>query len=466
MISINKESNIKMYEQLYDQIKRDILDGHLISGKKLPSTRKLSEELGVSRNTVINAYNQLELEGYIKSALGSGYFVQAITGMYPEQTKADMQGRIKTGKSEKNYDYIFSYGNLDYSCYQSKNWRKCLMEACDMIASSNAASYQMSKGSNTLRKLIKEHLHTTRGVVCDHEQIIITSGHQCSMDIISNLFDPDKWTFAMEDPGYNGTYEIISRHPFTIIPIPLEEDGVSLSCVKALRDTLLYVTPSHQFPMGKILSISKRFELIGWAKDNNSYIIEDDYDSELRYQSKPIPSLQSIDQNERTIYLGTFSKSMSPDLRVSYIVLPKALMYTFEDRYAHTNCTVSTLLQLALCEFIKSGQYQRHINAMRTHYKKKHDYISSYVKQNLNHKVRLLGSGAGLHFVLEIDTELQQEDIIKRFEDENIKVYPTKPFWIDKEKCPGNQLLFGFSSIPSEKLPRAMDQFAKVARTL
>ena len=466
MISINKDSNVKMYEQLYEQIKKDILDGHLKSGQRLPATRKLAEEHDVSRNTVINAYNQLELEGYIKSALGSGYFVQSITGLYPEQGKADIRSKAEAGKNETTYDYIFSYGNLDYSCYQSKKWRKCIMEACDMIASSNAASYQMSKGSNTLRKLIKEHLHTTRGVVCDHEQIIISSGHQCSMDIISNLFEPNRWTFAMEDPGYIGTHEIISRHPFTIIPIPLEEDGVSLSCVKALKDTLLYVTPSHQFPMGKILPISKRLELIGWANDNNSYIIEDDYDSELRYQSKPIPSLQSIDKNGRTIYLGTFSKSMSPDLRVSYIVLPKALMNIYEDKYAHTNCTVPTLLQLALCEFIKSGQYQRHINAMRTHYKKKHDYISAYVKQNLSHKVKLLGSGAGLHFVLEIDTKLQQEDIIKRFENESIKVYPTKPFWIDKEKCPGNQLLFGFSSIPSEKLPRAMDKFAKVARTL
>ena len=384
MISIDKTSDKSLYEQLYEQMKSEILNEHYAAGEKLPATRQLAAEHKLSRNTVVSAYNQLELEGYIRSVTGSGYYVENISAFSPDKKSRQSHNiQHSSRQSGKTFDYTFSYGNLDYNCYHSRAWRKCLTNAWDMISMADTASYQMSQGSYTLRSLITEYLYMSRGVNCTPEQIILTSGHQRSIDIITHIFSPSDYSFAMEDPGYNGTWEIVSQSPFRIIPIPLEDDGVSIEHIQRLRDTLLYVTPSHQFPMGSILPISKRLELIEWAVQSGSYIIEDDYDSELRYQSRPIPSLQSIDNSGRTIYLGTFSKSMSPDLRISYMVLPEKLMKDYSSRYSHTNCTVPTVLQLALIEFIQSGNYQRHIGAMKNHYKKKHDYILNYVKQNL-----------------------------------------------------------------------------------
>lgn len=467
MISIDKTSKKSLYEQLYEQLKEEILDEHYAAGEKLPATRQLAAEHKLSRNTVVSAYNQLELEGYINSVAGSGYYVENINifdkGEGMPQPKQIIS---RAGQARPVYEYTFSYGNLDYNCYHSKAWRKCITEAWDMISMSDVASYQMSQGSYTLRKLISEYLYMSRGVKCIPEQIILTSGHQRSIDIITHIFDPSDWSFAMEDPGYNGTWEIVSQSPFRIIPIPLDEDGVSITHIQRLRDTLLYVTPSHQFPMGSVLPISRRLELIEWAIQSDSYIIEDDYDSELRYQSRPIPSLQSIDNSGRTIYLGTFSKSMSPDLRVSYMVLPEKLMNKYENRYAHTNCTVPTILQLALIEFIQSGNYQRHIGAMKNHYKKKHDYILNYVKQNLSDYVTLYGAGAGLHFVMEVNnTTMSQTELISRFGQNGIRIFSTEPFWIRKNFCPANQLLFGFSAIPYNKLPGAMSAVSEIIRS-
>lgn len=309
MISIDKTSDKSLYEQLYEQMKSEILNEHYAAGEKLPATRQLAAEHKLSRNTVVSAYNQLELEGYIRSVTGSGYYVENISAFSPDKKSRQSHNiQHSSRQSGKTFDYTFSYGNLDYNCYHSRAWRKCLTNAWDMISMADTASYQMSQGSYTLRSLITEYLYMSRGVNCTPEQIILTSGHQRSIDIITHIFSSSDYSFAMEDPGYNGTWEIVSQSPFRIIPIPLEDDGVSIEHIQRLRDTLLYVTPSHQFPMGSILPISKRLELIEWAVQSGSYIIEDDYDSELRYQSRPIPSLQSID-NTAALYILELSPS-------------------------------------------------------------------------------------------------------------------------------------------------------------
>ena len=217
--------------------------------------------------------------------------------------------------------------------------------------------------------------------------------------------------------------------------------------------------------MGSVLSITKRLQLLEWAEKNNGYIIEDDYDSELRYHNRPIPSLQSIDSGNRTIYLGTFSKSLSPDLRIAYIVLPMPLWASYREKYLYANCTVPTLLQLTLTKYMESGEYQRHLNAMRTHYRKKHDYIRKYVADYLLDKAALLGEDSGLHFVLSIQTRSNQTELIDVFARNKIQIYPTEPFWINKALCPSNQLLLGFSAIPMKQLPDAMGCLSEVIHT-
>lgn len=260
----------------------------------------------------------------------------------------------------------------------------------------------------------------------------------------------------MEEPGYDGTRIVMQQYGFSPIPIPLEHDGISVAETGRLSHVLLYITPSHQFPMGSVLPIAKRLELLQWAAKSGSYILEDDYDSELRYHSLPIPSLQSIDNNERTIYMGTFSKSLSPDLRIAYLVLPRPLLGIYRTVFSHANCSVSSLLQYALAQFFHSGEYQRHINAMRTHYQKKHDYILNYFKENLSDQAVLSGSDAGLHFILTLQTGFGSATLIEEFIRNRIKVYPLSPFWNDQSNCLPNQFLLGYGSIPLTELPLAM----------
>lgn len=465
MFIVDKKSGASLYEQLYEQLKQQILSGNMVAGQRLPATRELASEYQLSRNTVINAYQQLEVEGYIKPIIGSGYYVENLNPFKIDIPKVDTLPTAPK-RVEKTYDYTFAYGDLDYNCYSSKAWRKCMLNAYDNLSFRSSIAYEEPQGFSDLRHILSGYLYLSRGVKCSAEQIVFTSGHQQSMNIIASLFPHTDWGFAMEDPGYNGTRHVMEQNNFHITPIFVENDGISTDVIQNLFHTLLCVTPSHQFPLGSVLPISKRLRLLEWAEKNNGYIIEDDYDSELRYHNRPIPSLQSIDSGDRTIYLGTFSKSLSPDLRIAYIVLPVHLLASYREKYLYANCTVPALLQLALAEYIESGEYQRHINAMRTHYRKKHDYIRKYVTDTLSGKAALLGEDSGLHFVLSIQTKRNQTELIEEFTRKRIRIYPTEPFWSNKALCPQNQLLLGFSAIPLTQLPKAMKSLSEVIADL
>lgn len=456
MFYFEKEAASPLYQQLYEQLRQQIIEGILPRGRKLPPTRELAAEYHLSRNTVIGAYQQLEIEGYVRSIVGSGYYVEDLhlfQGFcHSEQTEGMPRKQVK--KSDNLFD--FYYGNLDYNCYRSKAWRRCLLDAYDWMATQNTVSYCDPQGLPELREKLASYLHFSRGVRCCADQIILTNGHQHSLSLLARLFTNGSWKFAMEEPGYDGTRLVMQQYGFSPIPIPLEHDGISVAETERLSHVLLYITPSHQFPMGSVLPITKRLALLQWAATSNSYILEDDYDSELRYHNLPIPSLQSIDNNERTIYMGTFSKSLSPDLRIAYLVLPRPLLGIYRTVFSHANCSVSSLLQYALAQFFHSGEYQRHINAMRTHCQKKHDYILSFFKENLTEQASLSGSDAGLHFILTLQKGFENNDPIKEFAENKVKIYPVSPFWANQGDCPVNQFLLGYGSIPVMELPLAM----------
>ena len=462
MFYFERKSKTPLYQQLYEQLRQQITEGSFPKGGKLPPTRELAAEYHLSRNTVIQAYQQLEIEGYIRGTIGSGYYVEDISPfpysycrMQPEESLFP-----KVEKSEILYD--FYYGNLDYNCYQSKAWRRCLLDACDWTAAQETVVYSEPEGLPALRHELANYLHFSRGVRCCADQIILTNGHQHSLSLLARLFTNGSWKFAMEEPGYNGTRIVMQQYGFSPVPIPVESDGISVAEAKRLSHALLYITPSHQFPMGSVLPIAKRLELLQWAAKSGSYILEDDYDSELRYHSLPIPSLQSIDNNERTIYMGTFSKSLSPDLRIAYLVLPRPLLGIYRTVFSHANCSVSSLLQYALAQFFHSGEYKRHINAMRMHYQKKHDYILNYFKENLSDQAVLSGSDAGLHFILTLQTGFGSATLIEEFIRNRIKVYPLSPFWNDQSNCLPNQFLLGYGSMPLTELPLAMSAIRAV----
>lgn len=454
MIIIDRQKSI--YEQIYSQIKDQILMGKLKKGDKLLPTRLMAKEYGISRNTVVSAYEQLQVEGYVNSVIGSGFYVESIDIPYNIDSNSYTESIEKEEIAAPKYD--FRYGNLEYNCYQNRKWRICINEAIDMLANENNVNYIAPEGLIDLRKELARFLMKFRGVKCNFEQIVITNGHQAAIDIIATLFNNKEWQFAIEEPGYDGCRVVFERRGFAPFPVTAENDGISINGLAALKKALVYVTPSHQFPNGSILPIGKRFELIDWARKSESYVIEDDYDSELRYNSKPIQSLQSLDESDRVIYIGTFSKSLSPDLRIAYIVFPNTILNQFREAYKVSNSGVPTLIQKALVNYMSSGEYENNIRTVRTFYKKKHDYIISALKRD---GVTLRGTDAGLHMIMNIDSLVGREKIIEEMRRHNIGVYSTKRYWINQDNCPDNQVLIGFSAIPTDMLEKAMYEMNK-----
>lgn len=449
------DHNKKIYEQLYEQIKKQILSGKLKPGTRLQATRGLAQEYGISRNSVVAAYEQLLVEGYVRTVIGSGYYVEKIEIPYQPDKKPN-SNTFETSKKNVEPKYNFRYGNLEYNCYQNRKWRKCLMNSMNTLSMNSSINYLLSNGSECLRRNVADFLLSSRAVKCNPEQIVITNGHQAAIDIICTLFDDMKYEFAIEDPGYDGCRVVFERHGFNPQPIIVEYNGISIDELQNKKHQIVYVTPSHQFPTGCILPIGKRLGIIDWAKRTDSYIIEDDYDSELRYNSHPIQSLQSLDGGNRVIYLGTFSKSLSPDLRIAYLVLPEKLLSTYKEKYKVSNSNVPTLIQEALAEYIESGEYENGLRAIRTFYKRKHDYILEHLKRD---DIELLGTEAGLHFLMNINTNLNRTQIMQIMEKYGIGIYSTERYWILHEKCDENQILVGFSSIPSIDLEKAMISF-------
>jgi GntR family transcriptional regulator / MocR family aminotransferase len=460
-IYIDQDKRTPIYEQIYTILKQKILSGSLKFADKLPATRKLATELSIGRNTVDRAYQQLVAEGYLTSKVGSGFAVNKIPIEFAVSDQVDFSARSleKTQPQSVSIRYDFAHGAIDNSIFPYKQWRKSINYALNLMESYSCIHYPSRQGESSLRQSISSYLQRSRGVRCNASQVIITCGHQHSMEAIANMFEHSSKRFAMEDPGYDGVRIVFQNHNYQLTPIPVEKDGISIEPIKILNtDHLLYLTPSHQFPTGVILPIAKRRKLIHWAFNTNSYLIEDDYDSELRYDTNPIPSLQSLDIHGRTIYTGTFSKSLSPSMRVAYIVLPDSLMDTYRRYYHRYNSQVSALHQIALADFIASGNYEKHINRLRNFYRKSQNALLTALREVFGNTAFLSGEGAGKHILLTLKSSLSQDDLIKRAEDIGIRVYSTKEHYLNPMDCPHSQILLGFSIIPTHDLKSILEE--------
>ena len=461
MIYIDRNSSQPLYEQIYSHFSEEILTGTLAAGSRLPATRKLAEELSIGRNTVDRAYQQLTAEGYVQPRTGSGFIVNRIPiEKIPQCSKKILPAAVDDMSPSVRYD--FAYGAMDNSVFPYNHWRKSLNNALGMLEMSDSIHYPQRTGELALRQEIVRYLYHSRGVSCKPEQVVITCGQQHSMEIIANMFEDTGKTFSMEDPGYDGIRTIFSNHNFHMNYIPVEKDGISIECATEFNTDLLYITPSHQFPTGAVMSIGKRKELLHWAEKSNTYLIEDDYYSELRYYTNPIPSLQSLDKNSRTIYTGTFSKSLSPFMRLAYIIFPQSLLPRYYKYYSRYNSQVSTLHQLALADFMASGCYERHLNRLRTFYKKKHTALLTAISTVFGNSIEISGEGAGLHLLLNVKGTLSQDELIDKAGSIGIKVYSTKDLYAVSSRCPVSQLLIGFPTIPHEAFEKIMYELKNV----
>jgi len=468
MIKINSELKMPLYQQIYEQIKAKIIAGAYKEGMRLTSTRELARDLCVGRNTVENAYGQLCLEGYMASRPGSGFVVlNVIDDLLPLSLKTPAReisdlptGFVPSGKkadrSSHNlfteYKYDFHYGSLDHTFFPYSLWRRLTTEALSSFESQNVNYYNDKQGELCLRIEIMNYLRESRGVRCTPDQIVLCCGTQYALDLICALFPEGNRKVAMEEPGYSGVRIVFEKNNYEIKPIPIGPDGMDISKLKKSSARLTYITPSHQFPTGVVMPIQYRAQLLQWAVQRDGVIIEDDYDSEYRYHSRPIPSLQSIDNHGRVIYLGTFSKSLAPGLRMSYMVLPEWLLDQYRSVFEGYHSTVPWIEQKAMSLFMAGGHWEKHLRKVCLKSNKKHEILLHEIRRQMGDKVRIHSHNAGLHILLEFLNGEHQERLIEQAKEHQVRVYPTLQFWYTKECCRKNFVLMGFSKLTEEEI--------------
>ena len=466
MIYLNKKDKSPLYEQLYSKIKQEIVSGILAKDSALSSLRVLEKELQVSRNTVDRAYQQLLAEGYIRSVPGAGYFVEDIENDYfcddnllvgSNNTKVDF-------KKKKKVKYDFEYASIDSDLFPWGKWKKYLHNAILTESSSDAISYESNKGNELLRKSLCGFLNRHRGVNCEPEQIIICAGTQYAMEIVTNLLPADVNRLAFEEPGYDAMRYLFEEKGYCITSIPVLEDGVDLDLLSKTNCNILYITPSHQFPTGVVTSISNRNKMLKWACQNDAYIVENDYDSEFRYGSMPIPSLQSLDKWNKVIYVGTLSKVLSPSIRCAYVILPKNLIETYDRKYRYFNSALPSYHQLALAQFIEDGLLEKHLRRVSTINEKKYFVLIKAIKELLSDEIEIFTQPSGVHTLVRLKKCKNQKEMIQKMEEASIAIYGIKMHWHHQKNAEEDTFLMGFNSMSEEDIRNGCKRMAEVLR--
>jgi GntR family transcriptional regulator / MocR family aminotransferase len=447
---LDNKSKKPLYIQLSDYIKQEITTGRIQSNEKLPSKRKLSQYLDVSVNTVQAAYDQLCAEGYVVSKQRKGLFVTSMKDdLFANQTYSQ-EWQTKNEQVYSDVDIDFNSGTVDLDHFPYTPWRKLTMQSLyedqgELLYTGNP------QGEIALREEISKYLYESRGVRCTADQIVIGAGTQGLIGLLCLIIGKES-TYALENPGFHRTRAVLEDQSINTIPIPLDDDGIEVKALQASYARVVYVTPSHQFPYGMVMPIARRLELLKWAEEKGGYIIEDDYDGEFRYKGKPIPSLQGLDTNGNVIYLGTFSKSLIPSIRISYMVLPPTLIQRYQDHFTIYKQTVSRLHQHTLYRFMNEGHWQRHLNKMRTLYRKKQKTLMAAIHNNFRDQVNVIGEKSGLHIVLEIKKDLSEEELIKRAMKVGVKVYPISIYYDGAKIVMTPKILLGFGGLSEKEI--------------
>lgn len=453
MLSCNLDrlDRIPLYEQLYEYIKKEIIEGRLPFQEKLPSKRKLAEFLQISHNTVDTAYNQLTAEGYVEVIPRKGYFVMAHEDLeyIPKQEKPK-----QLEKQINQIRFHFHPSQIDTSSFPFHAWRK-LAKQFFTEEKQELLLLGSPKGEHELQKEISNYLYHARGVICTPQQVIIGAGIEILLQQLLVLLKGDT-VYGVEDPGYHLIHRILGTYPKEVHPLAVDADGLIVEGLDELGIDVAYVTPSHHFPYGTILPVNRRMQLLNWASAKEErYIIEDDYDSEFRYSGKAIPSLQSMDQHGKVIYLGSFSKSLMPSIRISYMVLPESLLKEYEEKLSFYHSTVSRIDQHILTEFIRKGLFEKHLNRMRKVYRQKLDIVFNLLKAYSN-QISIIGGNSGLHVVLKIKNGMSEEELVLRAAEENLKVYPLSDYTLVKKEKVTPTIVLGFAGIPTDELEEAI----------
>lgn len=458
---MQRESGQFIYRQLYSQLKEDILAFKYESHEKLPSKRDMSQHLNISVNSVKAAYEQLLAEGYIYTEERKGYFIEPLEKLIIDPN-AQISLNVQEQQIEDAYDYSFSHMSTDISAFPVEVWTKLVKRVFENY-DHELSSIPQIKGPIELRQSIAKLVSYQRGIQCHSEQIVIGSGTNILLTKLIQLL-PDEIKIAVENPGYSRFRTLIRQTTAQLKPIALDHKGISIEAIKQAQPDATIVTPSHQFPMGIIMPVSRRIDLLNWASQTQSYIIEDDYDSEFKYETDNIPSLFSFDKNERVIYLGTFSKTLMPGLRMSYMILPINLVKQFDHYNLNMIPDFSTIHALTLNLMIKEGYYEKYVKKMHQIYGKKRETLITHLSDTFTSNIRIKDTRAGLHFIVEVITPFSYQEIESRAKEMKLELYTLNRFSVKalEKNSSYKTLIIGFSKIKQEQIPQAVQRLKEV----
>ncbi len=491
MIVLDTTSSVPLYRQLYDRLRLAILTGQLATGARLPATRTLADQLGVSRNTVYLAYQQLLAEGYLNSKVGHGTSVARVTPETLLTLPSTSQGRqfaqddtARSRVSQRGMNIArlspmprsqvpsapgkapaFRAGvpALDLFPYQiwaqlvTRRVRHSLKEASDN---------QDPAGYRPLREAIAAHIGVTRGVRCTADQVIVVSGAQAALDLAARILLDSGDMAWIEDPGYPGARGALGGAGAQLVPIPVKEDGLDVSAgrTRCPRARLAYVTPSHQFPLGVTMSLAQRLALLEWASQADAWVLEDDYDSEYRFSGRPLEALQGLDRSNHVIYLGTFSKVLFPSLRLGYLVVPPDLTDVFVAVRLFVDRHVPILEQMALADFITEGHFTRHIRRMHTVYAERRAVLIAAVASELGEMLEVHAPEAGMHLVGRLPPHVDDAKVTQQAAKYGVEVIPVSVF--RREPMPREGLVLGYAAVNEQEIREGVHRLALAIRSM
>ena len=434
-----------LYESLYSKFVDEIRTGSLKAGTKMPSVRRCSEEYGVSRNTVLGAYSLLLSEGYINSRERSGYYVAQFEAPIPAKSSSAQRAEPKRTDASKPLTDL-SANLVDSSLFPYSTLRQLYRETLSGESISILENAGQSMGDEDLRLSIASYVFNHKGILCEADQIIIGNGTSYHLQTLPPLFG-DRPSFLMENPGFRSTREIVSDTGCNIIDIPLDAEGASITDIRNLSSrirgtVLLHISPSHQYPMGTTMSAPRRAAILDWANAKaGRYIIEDDYDSDFRYNGHPIPPISSMDTTGKVIYIGTFSRTLTPSIRLSYMILPQSLVETYRERFSKYPCPVSRIDQKVVSLFMDYGYYERHINRMRRVYRSRRNAMVQTIEETWP-EARIRGDEAGLHFI--VKSPIPEKLMIDKALEAGFRIQGTGTGW----------LVIGYAHLSDEEIKR------------
>ena len=470
-IGVDRRSSKPLYQQIYEAYRGSILRGQLRVGQLVPSSRELARHLRVSRLPVLNAYAQLLAEGYFESRPGAGTFIAAspsrsLSFESRKRSSADHpERRPVSARAAALPDYQdpfwvhrtgpFQLGQPELREFPAKIWSKLVARHSRRVQL-GSLRYGDPMGFRELREVIAIYLRTARAVRCETEQIMIVSGSQQALDISARVLLDPRARVWVEEPGYWLVHQVVTAAGCRAIPVPVDEEGLNVKRGIRLsrKARAAFVTPSHHNPLGVTMSAARRFELLEWAAEAGAWIIEDDYDSEYRYDSVPISSLQGLDVRSRVIYTGTFSKVLFPSLRLGYIVIPEDLVERFAAVRQTMDLCPSSANQEVLSEFIREGHFARHIRRMRRVYEERRAALVEQLQLQLGDTCRIVGAEAGMHLALLVDSDVNDQELAVRAAEQKLWLSPLSASYLGKH--PQQGFVLGFGSAPVAQVPAAV----------